>query len=286
MIDIHAHTSNHKMIGLHTEDATLPTLKRIAQEHGVERVCLMATYFPFKQSGVHNRVLLDRIAGDQFFRMFGSLDMTGNLPAGCLELESLLKERLIAGIKLYPGYQAFSLASTGAFSIYTIAENYGIPVMIHGGSLHECCRRDEKLTYRCGHMTCPLDGLQYLSMPKQLRPALRMYPGVNFIMSHLAYPYTDELRAVMQEYPNLYTDIGAIIRTGDVDDDTEEERQRMADEVVRIVEEVPNGIQRVMFATDFPIQGYATSVDLLKRMHLSPEDEIKVAKRNAENLGL
>ena len=286
IIDVHAHTSNHKMVGLHTEDASLPALKKMAQEQGVERVCLMATYFPYKKSGVPNRVLLDRIAGDPFFRVFGSLDMTTDFLKGATELDVLLQEKRIHGIKLYPGYQLFSLYSERALLVYFMAGKFQVPVMVHGGTLHHCCRRDEKNPYRCGRLTCPLDGNKALSLPNQLTGGLRTFPHVNFIMSHLGYPHMDELIYVMQTYPNLLTDIGGIIRTGYVDDDNETEKQRMADEVKRIIKEVPNGIDRVLFATDFPIQGFATSVELVKRMNLSQEDENKITHGNALRLGL
>jgi predicted anti-sigma-YlaC factor YlaD len=62
IIDIHAHTSNKPMQGLHTPSADLDTLTRYMDAHGVDVTCLMATYFPYKRSGTPNSVLLDRIA--------------------------------------------------------------------------------------------------------------------------------------------------------------------------------------------------------------------------------
>lgn len=286
IIDIHAHTSNHPMVGLHTTDATLPTLKKVALENGVERVCLMATYFPYKKSGIHNRVLLERIAGDPFFRVFGSLDMTSDFLKGMTELDCLLKDKLIVGIKLYPGYQLFSLDSERSMLIYLLALRYDVPVMIHGGSLHHCCRRDGKTPYRCGLQVCPLDSNLHLSTPKQLVSSLRTFPGVKFIMSHLAHPYLEDLRNIMKEYPNLSTDFGGTISTGCVDDDTPEEKQHIADEIKKFITEVPNGIHKVMFATDFPIQGFHTSVELLQRMGLKEAEEEFVKHVNAEELGL
>ena len=117
IIDIHAHTSSHKLWNLHTEDASIAAIEKWAAQFQITLICLMATYFPFKKSGLPNYELLSRIAGKKLFRMFGSLDIMNNFENGLRELRELATEKLIAGIKLYPGYQDFDAADQSVFDI-------------------------------------------------------------------------------------------------------------------------------------------------------------------------
>jgi predicted TIM-barrel fold metal-dependent hydrolase len=105
IIDIHAHTSNKTLYNLHADKADVETIKHIATINNVSNVVLLATYFPYKKSGVNNTELLKRIDGDDFFIPFGSLDMMHEPERGIDELNDLLSKKLIKGIKLYPGYQ-------------------------------------------------------------------------------------------------------------------------------------------------------------------------------------
>ena len=109
IIDVHAHTSNHILRGLHVATATIDDLKKQAEIFGVKKIVLMATYFPFKGTGVYNTDLLSRINGSKLFLPFGSLDAMNNLAAGLKELKCLTDLRLFSGLKLYPGYQNFNI---------------------------------------------------------------------------------------------------------------------------------------------------------------------------------
>jgi predicted TIM-barrel fold metal-dependent hydrolase len=269
------------MKGLHTADATLPALKRMAQDAGVHRVILMATYFPLKGTGVFNKDMLQRCGDDPFWRMCASIDLTKDVSAGLDDLHWHLRQKQVVGIKLYPGYQNFHLAGPEAVSVYSVAKAYGVPVQVHMGALHHCCGFKYGTETRCGRNFCPLDGQQHLSHPNCLASALELFPEVPFIACHLGYPYMKELKALMDKHLNLYTDTGGIIRSGDPLDDTELERQQMANELTDIINGVPDGRWRVMMATDFPIQSYASTMDILDRMHLTAHERQLLTNDNA-----
>lgn len=281
MIDIHAHTSNHPLNGLHTADATLPALKRMAQDAGVHRVILMATYFPLKGTGVFNKDMLQRCGDDPFWRMCASIDMTKDISAGLDDLHWHLRQKQVVGIKLYPGYQNFHLAGPEAVSVYAVAKTYGVPVQVHMGALHHCCGFKYGKETRCGMNFCPLDRQQHLSHPNCLATALRWFPDVKFVACHLGYPYLKALTTMLKSYQNLYTDTSGIIMSGDPSDDNEHERQHMARALTDIIHGVPNGIRRVMLATDFPIQSYASTMDILDRMHMTAQERQLLTNDNA-----
>ncbi|MBT5022517.1 amidohydrolase [Candidatus Woesearchaeota archaeon] len=288
LIDIHAHTSNYELWGLHTKTATLDDLEKYARQYNIKKIVLMATYFPYKGTGVNNKEMMQRIQGRDLFSFFGSLNVMKDFDKGVSELRELAESKQIAGIKLYPGYQNFNASDEKMFEIYKIADKYGLPVMFHTGELHHCCprseRKDRELVaqkYPCKG-TCYIDDQKHLSQPKQMVGAANKFPNVNFILSHLSNPYFLELCDVMSECPNVYTDISGQFLSAS-DEDTVEYREELKIEIQQFLE-LPNGINRVMFGTDFPIQSYKDSIELIKLLNLSSENEEKIFYGNAARL--
>jgi hypothetical protein len=282
-IDMHAHTSTHRMRGLHTADASVAVLERQAEEFDIEKIVLMATYFPFKGTGLPNRELVQRVAGNKRFLIFGSLDAQNNFHDGIRELVELAVDEKIAGLKLYPGYQDFNPADPYYFPLYRLAEQLRLPVAIHTGALHHCCpatlRAEGK--FRCGD-SCAIDRLEPLAKPLNLLAAPMAFPRVKFVFCHLGNDSFADLRTVMRQCPNVYTDISGQFLSG-TDEDDLAYREMIKSELQQFLA-LPNGLNRLLFATDFPLQSYADSIALVKMLGLSESEERRIFYENAATL--
>jgi hypothetical protein len=256
-------------------------LENEAKRYGISSIILLATYFPLKGTGVHNFDLLERIKGHSLFRMFGSLDVMNNFQSGLVELESLAQEAKIAGIKLYPGYQGFKPNEKRLKKVYALAEKHHLPIMLHGGELHHCCPPElrEVGPRPCGLSACKIQEYGNMCFPQYVEKPALDYPRVKFVISHLANPYFSELRRVMKRCPNVFTDISGQFVSGSLED-TEKYRQFIVSEIQQFFS-CPQGYERVMFATDFPIQGYKDSLDLIKRLKLSKQQRKNILALNA-----
>lgn len=284
IIDIHAHTSRHRLWGLHTQQADIGDLREQARRHGIAKIYLMATYFPLKQSGLHNYELLERIEGDDLFGCFGSLDLENDLEHGYGELRMLAEKGLIDGIKLYPGYQSVLISDQAFWLVYGLAQKFNLPVAIHMGELHHCCppKERDQSKFRCGLSQCPLDERGVLAHPIQLKKVAGVFPKVNFIVSHLANPYFGDLRQLMSNFSNVYTDISGQFVSGTAED-TPQYRQDLINEIRQFIA-LDGGIERLMFATDFPIQSYQNTLELVKALELKPAEEKMLLCQNAERI--
>ncbi|MDO8669492.1 MAG: amidohydrolase family protein [Candidatus Buchananbacteria bacterium] len=284
IIDVHAHTSNRLLRNLHVATATTLDLKKLAKEFGVSKIVLMATYFPFKGTGVYNADLLNRINGSALFLPFGSLDAMNNLPSGLSELGRLVELDLLSGLKLYPGYQDFDLAGKQLDALYKMASAYNLPVAIHSGELHHCCPKNETGLRSClaNSGRCPIDELGYLSHPSSIAGVVRKFPAVNFILSHLSNPFFEELRQVMRECPNVYTDISGQFLS-ESEESTAEYKTLISGEIKKFLD-LPEGTSRLMFGTDFPIQSYNDSIELVESLGLSANEKKMVYFKNAARL--
>lgn len=283
IIDIHAHTSNNELWELHTKSATLADLESMAKQFAVTTIVLMATYFPYKGRSLENSDLLERVKGNPLFKVFGSLDIMNNFADGLAELRTLAKNKSIAGIKLYPGYQDFHCSDKKIHPLYELAAEYELPVMFHGGELHGCCPyRDRQAgKYLCD--ICHIELLQDRSNPVEMAEAIKSFPQVKFIVSHLANPFFQELRQLMAECPNVYTDISGQFVSGRLSEDNPEYHQIILNELKQFIA-LPGGIDRLMFGTDFPIQSYQSSVNLVLALKLNEQEAEKVFYSNAARL--
>lgn len=283
-IDMHAHTTRHQLRDLHTNTATLSDLEQEAKRFQVSKIVLMATYFPLKGTGLHNQTLLDRIKEKPLFLAFGSLDVQNDFTDGLNELDKLARESRIGGIKLYPGYQDFDPSDKKVFDIYSLAQNWNLPVVFHAGELHGCCSRKlrEKGKFACRKDFCQLEKLQYLAHPYRFSQAIYRFPKVKFVISHLANPYFEELRNLMFFARNVFTDISGQF-VSESDEDNEGYREEISMEIRKFLT-LPEGKSRVMFATDYPIQSYKGTFDLVTRLGLSNGDLELLLAKNAENV--
>ncbi|MCX6778858.1 MAG: amidohydrolase family protein [Candidatus Magasanikbacteria bacterium] len=288
IIDIHAHTSNRVLWGLHSSKANLVTLEKEAEEYGVIYTVLLATHFPYKGTGLHNMELLERIQERwprrlSQFRVFGSLDVMNDFQGGLEELHSLAKSRVIFGIKLYPGYQNFNPSDPNVFPVYELAQEFGLPVMFHTGELHHCCPKEkrEKGQGKCGSV-CWVDRLGFLAEPKQMEGAIKNFPRTKFILAHLGNPYFEQTRILMRRYSNVFTDTSGQFVSGTAED-TLEYRAVLKKELEKFLM-IPGAENRIMFGTDFPIQSYADAIALVKSLGLPQETEEKIFFRNAARL--
>lgn len=287
IIDMHAHVTDRPLEGLHTPSAAPSALREQAEVFGIGHVVLLATSFPYKGSGRSARSILKLTGEDQFFSVFGTVDMTRpgtELKRQFDDLESLFAERRISGIKLYSGYQNFSLSDESTYPVYEIARAHAAPVMIHGGDLQPCCyrteqdRRDGMLP--CGYAECPLDRSVALAAPSRVLAPARAFPDVTFIVAHLGNPFFEEMRSVMNACPNVYTDTSGQIRTGWPEEDNPYEKDRVVAEISATLK-VRNGTERVLFGSDFPVQSYEDSVEFIDRLPIPSSEKDMILFRNA-----
>jgi hypothetical protein len=284
IIDVHAHTTNKELWDLHVKTARIIDLEDWARKFGVVKIILMATYFPFKKSGLPNRELLRRIAGNKLFAMCASLDVVGGWEKGLEEIEDLAKAEMIRGIKLYPGYQELDPSDRTIYPVYELAEKFGLPVIFHAGELHHCCPKAVRENGHppCGFPGCKLETLQDFARPAAMAGAIENFPNVAFVISHLGNPYFSELHKLMADCPNVLTDV-----SGQFLSDSEEDYPGYRDELEREIKHVmesPRGEERLMFGTDFPIQSYQNTIELVESLGLNEDQKQKIYFENAQRV--
>lgn len=96
-------------------------------------------------------------------------------------------------------YEGKTLADPELEPYLAICERTGIPVTLHTGMSFP------NTTYTC----CP-KFRTYLGNPQLIEEVLVKHPKMKIQLMHMGFPYMQETKAIMNVYPQVYADIGAI----------------------------------------------------------------------------
>lgn len=262
-IDIHCHTTRSQLRDVVPAGATLDVIEHEMETHHIDVTVVLATYFPESGSGISNYRLLHWIRDKPSFRMFGSLDFQHYFKAGMRELHELAEENHLAGIKIYAGYQDIDFASPQFQQVISLASRHQLPLMFHGGYLqcHEC---DDELAVS----------------PHDIAAATRYCEDVPVIISHLAWPFVDELIDVITHHRNIFTDMSGMIDSFK----TPHTMPNCIEGLKRFLGSC--GPKRLLFGTDFPVQTHSDSIQLVESAmtNYSDADRECVYYHNARQL--
>lgn len=240
-IDIHCHTTRAQLRNIIPINATIETIESEMIKHHIEKTVLLATYFPKDGKGISNYRLLHWIRNNSKFCLFGSLDFQNYFYSGLKELSELAEENFLYGIKVYSGYQKIDYSSQQFHQLAKLAEHYQLPLMFHGGYL-QCHETD---------LSCAIN-------PKLLENIVKSFPSNKFIISHLAWPFIDDLISMILRYDNILTDMSGML-------DSYKTKHTFGACVEGLKKFLGNcGPSKLMFGTDFPIQTHADSIQLVE----------------------
>ena len=164
-------------------------------------------------------------------------------------------------------YDGFTISDPKFEPFLKICERYDIPVAIHTGG------GPTDITYRC----CPNFRIK-LGDPYTIEDVLAKFPKLRIYMMHAGEVYYENALRLMQQYSQLYTDLGVILWVHDQPMDYAEQFLLKAKKY--------GLIDRIMFGSDQMVWPHAIekSINQLKSYDfLSEEDKTKIFYINAVN---
>lgn len=265
IIDNHVHLSVHSK-----SRAKIEELEKSMSGNGIDAAIALAAYFPRKTGSITNEQILSLTKNYNNIVVFGSLDAENNLQEGVAELEKLLIEDRIVGIKLYPGYQFVYPNDKKLDEIYELAERFKVPVMFHSG-----------LAYKSP------GGIRF-SRPIYFDDVADKFPELKIIISHLGDPDIRQATAVAHKNSNVYLDFSGLVSNTTKNQQRSEKWKRKNEEY--IIETIANvmidlmGTEKIIFGTDWPIsshESYLLLVDSLEeRLDLNGKEKRQILSGN------
>jgi uncharacterized protein len=174
------------------------------------------------------------------------------------------REPDLAGIKLYPGYQAFYPHDRRLEPVYEYAHRRGLPVLFHQGDT--------------------LDGLGLVkfSRPLEVDEVAGRYRDVRFVLCHLGNPWVNEAAEIVYKNENVYADTSGLLAHPSApyfDRMVVQARQVVYGAIITI-----GRPDRILYGSDWPLEELRVAIDLVDGLDLPGADREALLGGNARRL--
>jgi predicted TIM-barrel fold metal-dependent hydrolase len=260
IIDCHTHLNNYTDESVHSLPEDLSRLQAIMRRNRVD-VALILTSYKVVPGRPSARAVVDATRHLPNLHVIAGISWSTFGPHTEQELRSLLTERAIKGLKLYPGYEPFYPGDPKLTPAYELAEEFDVPVMIHTGDTYSATG---KVKY---------------AHPLHVDEVAVDFPRVKFLICHLGNPWFRDCMEVVYKNDNVYTDISGLT-LGQFDDRFEAYmRQQLKEMILWGVN--PN---RVLYGTDWPLVSMESYLEFMEELKLPPRDKDLMFFENAAAL--
>jgi len=176
-------------------------------------------------------------------------------------LRSLLRDRHIVGLKLYPGYEPFFPFDPRLNPVYDLAEEFDVPVMIHSGDTF-----------------APSGKVKY-AHPLHVDEVAVDRRKVNFVICHMGNPWITDTTEIVYKNPNVFADISGLV-LGNFSDRFE---KYMA---VKFQEIVLFGVdpEKLLYGTDWPIASMRSYLNFVDDLRTPLQEKRAILHSNAARL--
>jgi uncharacterized protein len=170
----------------------------------------------------------------------------------------------LAAIKLFPGYHPFYPHDPALAPVYEYAAKRHLPVMIHQGD------------------TLARGGLLKFARPIEVDEVAVQYRDVRFVLCHLGNPWVEEAAELVYKNENVYADTSGLLPHPAAP--YYERALARTRAVVQGVVDTIGAADRILYGSDWPLEGLGVAVDLIERLTITGADKQKILRENAERL--
>jgi len=261
LIDCHVHLNNYHADTRRPTKDNVQVLFDEMETHGVDHAVVLTSY----------RVDLDRpsaeeileiLAGDPRTSVVEGLRWRSDARTDLFHMEERIRDGLVKGIKLYPGYDKYAINDPSLETVFRIAAKYDVPVMIHCGDTYS-----KEAKVRQAH-------------PLLVDDVAVDYPDVRFVICHLGNPWFQDTAEVLYKNDNVYADMSGLT-LGDFEYRFERYvKQRVEDMIVYMGD--PSS--QLMYGTDWPLAGMRAYVRFWEGLEFEGEARENIGWRTAAKL--
>ena len=237
-----------------------PTIDQIAEKYRALRMAAVIFTVDAEKALGHARISNEEVAAGaarhpDVFIPFGSIDPAKG-DAGVAELNRLVADHGIRGLKFHPSLQEFAPNDGTAYPLFEALAAHGLPALFHTGQTGIGAGMPGGGGIKLRH-----------SDPMLLDDVAADFPELTVIMAHPSVPWQSEAISVATHKPNVFIDLSGW------------SPKYFPGELVRAI----NGPLRskVLFGSDYPVidpQRWLADFDLLD---VKPELRPKILRDNA-----
>ena len=258
LIDVHVHLNNYH------ESTRRPTTEHVQDlfdkmdEIGVAHAVVITSYkVDMDRPSIEEVVSL--LTDNPRITLVEGLRWRGEVRSDLFSLEERIRDGIVKGIKLYPGYDHYPINDPSLETVFRIAAKYQVPVMIHTGDTYA-----KTAKVRMAH-------------PLLVDDVAVDYPDVRFVMCHLGNPWFQDAAEVLYKNDNVYADISGLT-LGEFTYDFE---RYVAMRLKDMITYMGDPGKQLMYGTDWPLVHMKPYVKLLHELDFTDEQLENVGWRTA-----
>jgi predicted TIM-barrel fold metal-dependent hydrolase len=262
LIDCHVHLNTYEENRQRSVDDALAELYTAMQENGVAHAVVLTSYKVNAQRP-HVDEVIRAVDGDPRITIIEGLRWRDpEERTDLFNMEERIRDGLVKGIKLYPGYDRYAINDPSLESVFRIAAKHDVPVMIHCGDTYS-----KHAKVRQAH-------------PLLVDDVAVDYPDVKFVICHLGNPWFQDAAEVLYKNDNVLADISGLT-LGDFHYEFE---RYMVQRVRDMISYMGDPGKQLMYGTDWPLAGMRTYRRFFDSLELADEAKEGIAWRNAARL--
>ncbi|MDZ7337091.1 MAG: amidohydrolase family protein [candidate division KSB1 bacterium] len=189
--------------------------------------------------------------------LMGTMDIQTQGQAWLVELERLLAERRIVGMKIFPGHDPVYPTDRRVFPLYELCQAYAIPMVIHTGGHPEVAQYND---------------------PKYIVQVAERYPNLKIVIAHFFWPEVEYCYRVTRDYPTIHYDTSGL---ADEEVLAATGKARIEALLLKVLED---GAKKLVFGTDYAMCNRAAHLEMVKQLPVAPEIREGILWRNAVEL--
>lgn len=206
--------------------------------------------------------LIDVLSADKRLTLIEGLRWRGELRTDLFSMEERIRDGVVKGIKLYPGYDQYAINDPSLESVFRIAAKYDVPVMIHTGDTYS---RTAKV--RMAH-------------PLLVDDVAVDYPDVKFVMCHLGNPWFQDAAEVLYKNDNVFADISGLT----LGDFSYEFERYVAMRLKEMITYMGDPGKQLLYGSDWPLVNMKPYLKFLNELKFKPEHLENIAWGTAAKL--
>jgi hypothetical protein len=264
LIDCHVHLNNYHRTDAEPPRPTEENVHRLfteMEQHGVNHSVVLTSYkVNVDRPSVED--VLQILAQDPRTTVVEGLRWRGDSRTDLFHMEERIRDGLVKGIKLYPGYDQYAINDASLETVFRIAAKHDVPVMIHCGDTYA---RTAKV--RMAH-------------PLLVDDIAVDNPDVRFVICHLGNPWFQDTAEVLYKNNNVFADMSGLI-LGDFTYDFE---RYLVTRVKDLIAYMGDPGSQLMYGSDWPLVEMGPYVKFLENLEFDDEAWENIAWRTAASL--
>jgi uncharacterized protein len=260
IIDCHTHLNNYHEERVRSIDACLDNLQSDMQANGVDYALVLSSYKITEHRPPTRDVVRATRDLENVFVVAG-ISYLHYRERDLREIADFLKDGLVKGLKLYPGYEPFYPHDKRLQVIYDLAVEFDVPVMIHSGDTYS-----------------PTGRVRY-SHPLHIDDVAVDHPNLKLVICHIGNPWIRDCMEVVYKNEHVHADISGLV-LGDFEDKFEKFMLQQVREMILYAGEP----RYLLYGTDWPLCGMKSYLKFIRSLELPEESRELILWKNAARL--